>query len=82
VQECVVFGVPDELMGEELAMVVRVAASSLSEDDIRAGLKVRIAGYKVPKFIELTDQPLARGATEKFDKRGIQAAFITTQKRG
>ena len=78
VQECVVFGVPDELMGEELAMVVRVAASSLSEDDIRAGLKARIAGYKVPKFIELTDQPLARGATEKFDKRAIQAAFIAT----
>jgi long-chain acyl-CoA synthetase len=81
VQECVVFGVPDELMGEELAMVVRVAASSLSVDDIRAGLKVRIAGYKVPKFIELTDQPLARGATEKFDKRAIQAAFVATQTR-
>ena len=78
VQECVVFGVPDELMGEELAMVVRVAGSSLSEDDIRAGLKARIAGYKVPKFIDLTDQPLARGATEKFDKRAIQAAFIAT----
>ena len=81
VQECVVFGVPDELMGEELAMVVRVAESSLSEEDIRAGLKGRIAGYKVPKFIELTHHPLARGATEKFDKRAIQATFIATQKR-
>ena len=76
VQECVVFGVPDDAMGEELAMVVRVADVSLSEDALRAALKARIAGYKVPKYIELTSEPLARGATEKFDKRTIQAAFI------
>jgi hypothetical protein len=63
-------------MGEELAMVVRVVDASLSEEVLRAGLKARIAAYKVPKFIELTQEPLARGATEKFDKRTIQAAFI------
>ena len=57
-------------------MVVRVANASLSEEALRAGLKARIAAYKVPKFIELTHEPLARGATEKFDKRTIQAAFI------
>lgn len=76
VQECVVFGVPDDLMGEELAMVVRVADGSLTEDYLRTALRARIAIYKVPKFIELTEEPLARGATEKFDKRAIQAAFI------
>ena len=65
-------------MGEELAMVVRVAEASLSEDALRTALKARIAGYKVPKYIELTQEPLARGATEKFDKRTIQAAFIET----
>ena len=78
VQECVVFGVPDDAMGEELAMVVRVPDPSLSEEALRAALKARIAGYKVPKYIELTQEPLARGATEKFDKRTIQAAFIET----
>ena len=57
-------------------MVVRVGDASLSEQALRAALKARIAAYKVPKFIELTSEPLARGATEKFDKRAIQAAFI------
>ena len=66
----------DDAMGEELAMVVRVADASLSEDALRTALKARIAAYKVPKYIELTQEPLARGATEKFDKRTIQAAFM------
>ena len=76
VKECVVFGVPDDDMGEELAMIVRVADTSLSEGTLRVALRARIAAYKVPKFIELTQEPLPRGATEKFDKRTIQAAFI------
>jgi len=76
VQECVVFGVPDDAMGEELAMVVRVADASLSEETLRAALEARIAGYKVPKYIELAQEPLARGATEKFDKIKIRADFL------
>ena len=68
-QECVVFGIPDDAMGEELAMIVRVADSTLTPETMRAALKTRIAGYKIPKFIEMTHGTAARGATEKFDKR-------------
>ena len=64
-----------KLMGEELAMIVRVAGSALTPEMIRQALKTSIAAYKIPKFIELTTEPLPRGATEKFDKRSIQQAF-------
>ena len=76
VRECVVFGIPDELMGEELVMMVRVANDLITEDVIREGLKSRIAGYKIPKYVDITQEPLARGATEKFDKRAIQSAYL------
>ena len=76
VKECVVFGIPDEVMGEELAMIVRVDGSVVTKDRIRSGLKSRIAAYKIPKYIRLTEEPLMRGATEKFDKRAIRRAFI------
>ena len=76
VKECVVFGIPDELMGEELVMMVRVASDLITEDVILEGLKSRIASYKIPKYVDITQAPLARGATEKFDKRAIQSAYL------
>ena len=76
VKECVVFGIPDELMGEELVMMVRVASDLITQDVILEELKSRIAGYKIPKYVDITQAPLARGATEKFDKRAIRSAYL------
>ena len=77
VKECVAFGVPDDVMGEELAMLVRIGADSkLDETSLREALTERIAGFKIPRYIELTREPLLRGATEKFDKRAIRDAFL------
>ena len=76
IKECVVFGIADEVMGEELAMIVQVDDSALTREAIRESLKTKIAAYKIPKFIEVTTEPLPRGATEKFDKRSIQQAFV------
>ena len=71
------FGVPDDVMGEELAMLVRIGADSkLDETALREALADRIAGFKVPRYIELTHEPLLRGATEKFDKRAIREVFL------
>ena len=71
------FGVPDDVMGEELAMLVRIGAESkLDETALREALADRIAGFKVPRYIELTYEPLLRGATEKFDKRAIREVFL------
>lgn len=51
-----VLGVPDEVMGEEgKAFIVPQPGSSLTEDDIRQWCKGKLAGFKVPKYVEFRD---------------------------
>lgn len=76
-QEVVVFGVPDAKMGEELAMVAYGRESGdLGVDDIRAHLATTLAAYKVPRHIELSDQPLPQNASGKLFKREIREQFL------
>ena len=71
-------GVPDAAMGEELAIVVYPQpGSDLTEDLLRAYLKQRLGGYKVPRYIQIVDQPLPQNASGKLFKRKIQDEFIT-----
>jgi acyl-CoA synthetase (AMP-forming)/AMP-acid ligase II len=75
--EVVAFGVPDEQMGEEVAMVVRAAPGApLDAATIRAWLGERLAAFKIPRYIEFTTTPLPRNALQKILKRDIRAAFI------
>jgi len=75
--DCVVFGVPDERLGEELAAVISVKREGgPTERTIREGLADVIAGYKVPKYLVVSSEPLLRGATEKLDKLRIREAFL------
>ena len=51
-----VVGVPDDKWGEVgLAALQTVPAGSLSEQDVTAFLKDRLAGFKVPKYIAFVD---------------------------
>ena len=78
VDEAVVFGVPDAIIGEELAIVVYAPQNStLTEHILRAHLEQRLAGYKVPRYIQIVDQPLPQNASGKLLKRKIQQEFIT-----
>ncbi len=76
VQENVVFGVEDAAMGEELAMVAYSGNGDLSEDTLRTFLKEHLAGYKVPKYIQISDQPLPQNASGKLHKLKVKEAFI------
>jgi len=77
VKENVVFGVPDEAMGEELALVLHLhEGESLSEEELRDYLKDRLAGYKVPKHIQFWDQPLPQNASGKLHKLNTRAMFL------
>lgn len=77
VQDCVVFGVPDETLGEELVLIVRPKeGESIHEAQMREALQDRLPAYKVPKHIVISTEPLLRGATEKFDKLTIRAQFL------
>ena len=54
VHDCAVFGIPDDEFGEALMAVVEPQAGvALDVADIRAQLKTSLAGYKVPKHLEI-----------------------------
>src|SRR5690606_24637008 len=68
VQDCAVVGIPDKRYGEEVAAFVHIkAGSSVTEKDIKAYLRKKIADFKRPRVIEIvTDLP--RTATGKIQK--------------
>ncbi|MFM8848240.1 MAG: AMP-binding protein [Actinomycetota bacterium] len=75
VNEVAVIGVPDEKWGElVLALVVKSADSSLTEDELIAYAKTKLAGYKCPKKVEFRDA-LARTATGKLQKFKLREPY-------
>jgi long-chain acyl-CoA synthetase len=61
-------------MGEEVKAIIHLkAGATATEDDIRAFCKERLAGYKYPRVITFTDQPLPKNATGKILKRELRA---------
>jgi long-chain acyl-CoA synthetase len=83
VQEVVVFGVPDAAMGEEMVMVAYAKPSAaVSADDLRAHIAARLAAYKVPKTIELVNEPLPQNASGKLFKRKIRDEYIAANLAG
>ena len=56
VADVAVVGVPDERMGEVgMAYVVRADGSSLTEDDVIAYARERLANFKAPRLVEFAD---------------------------
>ncbi|MDR7136096.1 fatty-acyl-CoA synthase [Lysobacter niastensis] len=69
VAEVQVFGVPDEIFGEEVCAWVRLSdGSQCTDDDLRAFCQGRIAHYKIPRYIEFVDAfPMTiTGKAQKF----------------
>ena len=81
--ETVAFGVPDEQMGEEVALIVRAApGSGLDAATVRSWLGERLAAFKVPRYIEFTTEPLPRNVMQKVLKRDIRAAYLQSRAAG
>lgn len=70
VAQAAVAGLPDERWGQQVAAAV-VARGPFDEDEVRAWLRSRLAGYKVPRRIVLvTELPLtASGKVQRFRVR-------------
>ncbi len=73
VLEAAVFGVPDERWGEAVYAVV-VPRTEVDPAALIAHCRTLIAGYKVPKHVELRIEPLPRSAAGKVLKRQLRAA--------
>src|SRR5689334_9001245 len=75
VQDCVVFGIPDEEFGEALLAVVEPQPGvTLDMADIRKRLKASLADYKVPKHIEIQHN-LPREDSGKIFKRRLRDPY-------
>ena len=71
--EAAAFGVPDERLGEELAVVVmRRPGADLDAEAVRAHVARHLARFKVPRYVWLQDEPLPRLAAGKIDKRALR----------
>ncbi len=81
VTEVAVIGIPDEKWGELVtALVVTAEGSRLTEDDVIAWTKQKLAGYKCPKRVEFRTE-LARTATGKLQKFKLREPFWAGQQR-
>lgn len=73
VGECVVFGVEDERLGEEVATAIYCKeGASATADELRAYLKEKLSSYKIPRYLWFVDAPLPRNANGKFVKREVR----------
>ncbi|MCE7521923.1 class I adenylate-forming enzyme family protein [Alloalcanivorax xenomutans] len=83
VAEACVFSVPDERLGEIVgAMVVLKQEGSVDEAELKACVAEHLAHFKVPERFWWQSGPLARGATDKIDRRAIRAACLSMQDSG
>ena len=75
VRDCAVFGVPDEEFGEALcAHVEPQPGAVVTSEEIRSWLRGRLAGYKVPKLVELAAE-LPREDSGKIFKRRLREPY-------
>jgi fatty-acyl-CoA synthase len=78
VNEVAVIGAPDETWGEVvIAVVVRRPGSDLTEADLSAWTRERIAHFKAPRQIRFVEE-LPRNATGKILKRELRVTFAGT----
>jgi acyl-CoA synthetase (AMP-forming)/AMP-acid ligase II len=82
VSQVAVIGIPSDKWGEEVhAVVVRVAAATVTEDELKAWARERIAGYKVPKSVEFRRDPLPLSGAMKVLKRELRDPYWESKGR-
>ena len=73
-----VFGLPDEILGEQVGAVVQVApGTSVTGEMLRSFVADRLAAYKVPGRIWTQTEALPTGATGKVQKKEIKARYAS-----
>jgi 3-oxocholest-4-en-26-oate---CoA ligase len=76
VEDCLVFGVPDERFGQRVAAVVSLVSSgtAVSDADLLAGARASLASYKLPRQIVIV-AVVPRTAAGKPDYPAARALF-------
>jgi acyl-CoA synthetase (AMP-forming)/AMP-acid ligase II len=74
VGEVAVFGAPDERLGEVPVAVVHLR-EPLTTGALLSFLEGRLAKFKIPARISISDTPLPRLGTGKIDRRALKAQY-------
>jgi acyl-CoA synthetase (AMP-forming)/AMP-acid ligase II len=83
VTQVAVIGVPHEIWGEAVHAVVVVAdGTTITEEEIIEHARTTIAGYKLPKTVELRSEPLPLSGAMKVLKRQLRADWEKAHRRG
>jgi long-chain acyl-CoA synthetase len=83
VLEAAVFAVPDEKWGEAVyaAVHLRPGTQGVSPEDLVAFCRGSLAGYKVPKGIDLHEEALPKSGPGKFLKRKLRDPYWAGRER-
>jgi long-chain acyl-CoA synthetase len=82
VAQVAVIGIPDDRWGEAVhAIVVPKAGCHLTEAEIIAHARESIAGYKVPKSVEIREEPLPLSGALKVLKKDLRAPYWAGHER-
>ena len=77
VAQCAVIGRPHEKWGETVhAVIMRHPKSTVTEEEIIAFCRDRIAGYKCPKSVRIRDEPLPLSGAGKVLKRVLREQLL------
>ena len=80
VDEVAVFGIPDERWGEAVHAVV-VAHAEVSAEELIAHCRASLGGFKVPRGIDLRDQPLPKSGAGKLLKNRLREPYWAGRER-
>ncbi len=80
VSMCAVLGLPDEYWGETVhAVVVPEPGTEVSEAEIMAHCKKSLAGYKCPRSVDITHDPLPLSGAGKIMKRKLRESYVKSK---
>jgi len=80
--EAAVFGVPDDKWGEAVwAVIVPREGNEIEPAEVIEFCRERVAGYKVPKGIDVQLEPLPKSGPGKVLKRELRAPYWEGQER-
>jgi long-chain acyl-CoA synthetase len=76
IMDAAVVGIPHKVLGEEVGAVVQVKPDmNATQDELRAFVAQRIAGFKVPVEVQIQRDPLPRNANGKIMKNELRGRF-------
>jgi long-chain acyl-CoA synthetase len=80
VDEVAVFGVPDERWGEAVHAVV-VPRGEVTAEELIAHCRASLGGFKVPRRIDLREQPLPKSGAGKLLKSRLREPYWAGRER-